>query len=383
MENFINDLETLFKETKEKSEFDFVLTLLNYRGMGTHKLMTNLYEWFEAIEFYQTLYKKHTGKEKTRLGALIYSIFFENSDLYNIIGSLCNIELGYKPSSYLFWKTNKYERLLGIGEKQEALFELLHDSNKHHIIQFFKENHIKEIRNTFFHSAYALSDEEYILHDSQPIVIENLGISSFNVEEFFYPKIENVLAFFNSFKELYLNAFSNYTADKEVIGSFPNPCKVTILGGNNGLKGFVIKNSVQFYGKWHDSGIWYNENYDMYEGHNINFNMPNIETVEIREQLTRYENKGDINQSDVEFHELVKSVSERKEPTEIARATNLLLKFGGLRQQKMDNEENPFKKRSFPKYIIPFYEKAIEIGNGLFDPKPIQDEIEKLKQLLN
>ncbi len=49
----------------------------------------------------------------------------------------------------------------------------------------------------------------------------------------------------------------------------------------------------------------------------------------------------------------------------------------------MDNEENPFKKRSFPKYIIPFYEKAIEIGNGLFDRKPIQDEIEKLKQLLN
>ena len=49
----------------------------------------------------------------------------------------------------------------------------------------------------------------------------------------------------------------------------------------------------------------------------------------------------------------------------------------------MDNEENPFKKKSFPKYIIPFYEKAIEIGKGLFDPKPIQNEIEKLTQQLN
>ncbi len=60
------------------------------------------------------------------------------------------------------------------------------------------------------------------------------------------------------------------------------------------------------------------KNYDMYEGHNITFNMPNIETVEIREQLffTFFvtKSKGDINQSDVEFHELVKSESETKEP---------------------------------------------------------------------
>ena len=49
----------------------------------------------------------------------------------------------------------------------------------------------------------------------------------------------------------------------------------------------------------------------------------------------------------------------------------------------MDIEENPFKKRSFPKYIIPFYEKAIEIGDGLFDPKPIQDEIDRLNEQMN
>lgn len=383
MKEIINDLETLFQEAKDSSEFDFVMTLLNYRGMGTHKLMTNLYEWFDAIEFYESLYQKLSGKEKTRIGALIYSTFFENSDFYNIIGSLCNVKLGFKPSSYLYWKTNKYERLLGIGEKQEALLELLYDAGKNNIIDFFNENHFKEIRNTFFHSAYALSEEDYILHDSEPIIIENLGISSFNVKEFFYPKIENILVFFKTFKKLYLDAFSSYTEDKEVIGNFPNPSKITILGGADGLKGFRIKNSVQFFGEWHDSGIWYNEEYDMYEGHNIRFNTPNVETVEIGEQLTRYENKDDIHQSDVEFHNLVEKISDRKIPAEITRATNLLLKFGGLRQQKMDKEENFFKKRSFPKYIIPFYKKAIQIGNGLFDPKPIQDEIDKLTEQLN
>ena len=107
MDNVINDLKSLFEEAKKKNEFDFVLTLINYRGMGTHKLMTNLYEWFDAIGFYNNLYHVYTGKEKTRIAALIYSTFFENSDFYNIIGSLCKVKTGYKGSSYLFWKTKK------------------------------------------------------------------------------------------------------------------------------------------------------------------------------------------------------------------------------------------------------------------------------------
>ena len=379
MNNTIDDLKTLFDEAKQRSEFDFVLTLINYRGMGTHKLMSNLYEWFEAIEFYKNLYQVNTGKEKTRIAALLYSTFFENSDFYNIIGSLCKIKTGYKGSSYLFWKTKKYERLLGIGEKQDILLELLHEAQKPNIIDFFKQNHLKEIRNTFFHSAYALSENEYILHDTEPIYINGVGQSSFDINVFFYPKVDNVIVFFDTFKELYLNAFASYTADKEVKGYFPNLCDIIILGAADGLKGFKIKNAVQFYGQSQNSGIWYDEQYDMYAGHNITFNMPNIETIEIDDQLKRYENKDDIHQSDVEFHNLVEKISDRRQANEIARATNLLLKFGGLRHTKMEQEQNPFKKKSFPKFILPFYKKAIEIGSTLFDTTPIKKVIDELE----
>lgn len=380
MENVTKNLSSLFEEAKQTSEFEFVQTLMNYRGMGTHKLTTNLYEWFDAIEFYKKLYIEHPGKEKARVAALLYSTFFENSDFYNIIGSLCKIKMGYKGSSYLFWKTKKYERLLGIGEKQDVLLELLYDAEKKHIIEFFKQNHFKEIRNTFFHSAYALTEEEYILHDTEPIYIEGLGQSSFNIKEFFFPKVDNIIIFFDTFKELYLNAFASYTTDKLVSGYFPSPVEVIILGAEDGLKGFKMKNAVEFFGQKHDSGIWYDEEYDMYAGHNIVFNMPNIETVEIDEQIKRYENKDDIHQSDVEFHNLIEKISDRKEANEIARATNLLLKFGGLRHLKMDQEQNPFKKRSFPKFILPFYKKAIEIGNKLFDITPIKKAIEELEK---
>ena len=62
MEDVIRDLTNLFDEARQKSEFEFVLALINYRGMGTEDV-TNLYEWFDAIEFYKKLYFQFDGKE--------------------------------------------------------------------------------------------------------------------------------------------------------------------------------------------------------------------------------------------------------------------------------------------------------------------------------
>lgn len=382
MKSALTDLNTLFHEAKQSQEFEFVQTLINYTGMGAKELSTNLHEWFDAIEFYKKLYITKTGKEKTRIGTLLYSTFFENSDFYNILGSLCKNKLGYKGSSYLFWKTRRYERLLGIGEKKDFLLELLEDAEKQNIISFFIENHYKEIRNTFFHSAYSLSDEDYILHDSEPIFIEGVGHSHFNVKEFLYPKIENVIQFFDTFKQTYLDSFSSYQTDKEVNALFPNPCKATILGSKDGLKGFRIKNAVEFYGKWYDSGVWYDEKYDMWAGHNIHMNFENVETIEIRDSLTRYEKKEDIKRSDLEFENLVDKITERNNPDEIYRATHLLIKFGDVRLKKMVAETNGFKQRNFPKIILPFYRQAVEIGSKIMDMKKVKENIKTLEDFM-
>lgn len=382
MKDTISDLTTLFDEAKQSIEFEFVQTLINYKGMGAKELSTNLHEWFDAIEFYKGLYYSLNNKEKTRIGTLLYSIFFENSDFYNILGSLCKIKMGYKGSSYLFWKTKKYERLLGIGQKQDFLLELLEDAGKQNIITFFIDNHFKEIRNTFFHSAYSLSDEEYILHDSESIFIDGIGQSLFDVEKFLYPKIENVIQFFDAFKKSYLDSFDSYQTDKEVDALFPNPCKAIILGSKDGLKGFRIKKSVQFYGEWHDSGVWYDEKHDMWAGHNIRINFANVETIEIQESLTRYEKKDDIKRSDWEFQNLVDKIIERKQPEEIFRATHLLVKFGDIRLKKMVAEKNGFKQRNFPKIILPFYRQAVEIGSQIMDMKKVKKNIKTLEEFM-
>ncbi|MES2514723.1 MAG: hypothetical protein V4580_11290 [Bacteroidota bacterium] len=383
MKDTSNDLITLFEEAKQKREFEFIQTLINYTGMGSKELSSNLHEWFDAIEFYKKLYFQFTGKEKTRIGTLIYSTFFENNNFYNILGSLCKIKLGYKGSSHLFWKTKKYERLLGIGEKQDFLLELLDDAGKPNIISFFEENHFKEIRNSFFHSAYSLSDEEYILHDSDPIQIKGIGQYSFNVIEFLYPKIDNIIQFFDVFKKLYLDSFASYQSNKEVDALYPDPCKATILGSIDGLRGYKIKNSFQSYGKWHDSGVWYDEQYDMWTGHNIRFNFANIETIEIQESLARYEGKEDINRSDQEFQNIVDKILERKDATEIYRATHLLVKFGDIRLKKMIAERNGFKQRNFPKIILPFYRQAVDVGSNIMDMTKVKKNIDILEKFMH
>lgn len=382
MRETLEELTTLFDEAKARIEFEFVQTLINYRGIGTKELSTNLHEWIDAIDFYKDLYHSKTHKEKTRIGCLLYSTFFENSDFYNIIGSLCKIKLGYKGSSYLFWKTRKYERLLGIGEKKDFLLELLEDAGKHNIISFFDKNHFKEIRNTFFHSAYSLSDEDYVLHDSDPVFIGGVGHIHFNVTEFLYPKVENVIKFFDAFKKLYIESFSAYQTDKEVDALFPTPCKAIILGSKDGLKGFRIKDAVQFFGAWHDSGVWYDEKNQMWAGHNIRIDYANVETIEIQDSLTRYETKEDITRSDLEFQNLVDKIVERNNPDEIYRATHLLIKFGDVRLKKMIAETNGFKQKNFPKIILPFYIQAIEIGSKIMDMKTVNKNIKTLEEFM-
>ncbi|MFB0904294.1 MAG: hypothetical protein QMB11_07940 [Nonlabens sp.] len=58
---------------------------------------------------------------------------------------------------------------------------------------------------------------------------------------------------------------------------------MTVIGSNEGLKGFKIKNAVQFYGKWHDSGIWHHEQYDFWTGQDINIYFSRVEDIEINE----------------------------------------------------------------------------------------------------
>lgn len=380
MEETLKELTKLFFDSKSKSEFDFVTTLLNFKMMGDPKLTSNLYEWFDAMEFYIGLYETlKENKERTRIGLLFYSTFQENSDFYNIIGSFCNILLGLKPSSYLFWKTKKNERYLGIAEKQNFLLEKLYEINCQNLINFFNNNIYSSIRNSFFHSTYSLSETNIFLNETEPVIINGNVKHSLDLECELFPIIENVKIFFLEFKKLFYLNLKSYNSNKDILADLPIAKRVTILGDNDGLLGFKIENAVQFYGEYHDAGVLYNKKKDIFEAFNMRFNFPTEDTIIIREQINRYINKDDIHQSDVEFQNLVDKIVDRKQSEEIRIITQLLIKFGDIRYEKMMIEENFYKKKSFIKHIIPFYERAIKVGKNVVDLSIVVEKLNYLK----
>jgi len=378
MKEVLSELEDLFVKAKQTNEFEFILTLINYKSIGAMDSTSNLHEWFDSIEFYKALYNGLEDKEKTRIGCLLYSTFFENSDFYNILGSLCNILMGYRGSSYLYWKTKKLERLLGTGEKIEMVSEKLDDCKKVRILKFFEDNHFQSIRNSFFHSAYSLSDGHYILHDTEAIRIEGLEKGSFESKKFLYPLIENVTSFFDTFRKLYFDSFSSYKEEKVIKGFFPNLTDIFIHGTEKGLRGFTVKNTAQFYGVWVDSMILYDEKNDMWFAKNIQFGHFDIEKIELDEQLTRYEKKDNIHKADAEFFNMVDKVVQRYQRDEMPRIINLLIKFGDKKYDEWTKEQNIFRKNSLPKAILLFYERTILLNLHL-DLKEIKKRINEIK----
>jgi hypothetical protein len=378
MEDTLKQVEELFGNAKSKNEFQFLLTILNYKHIASPDEASNLKEWFSALEFYKNLYNEKKDSEKIRIGLLLYSTFFENSDFYNIIGSLCLNTLNFGGSSRLFWKTKKQERLLGTGEKIRAIKEKLSDCNYDKLIDFFENIHYEQIRNTFFHSAYGLSEDDYILFDSEPINIAGANHYRVSIQNFLIPLIDNVIAFFDKFRNEYLKAFEEYTEEKNIKGYFPNLKDVVVHGTEKGLKGITIKKTSNFYGEWHDASILFDETYGFWVATNIHFSFPQEETIEIDETLTRYESKQDIKTTNAEFNNLVDKITERRFEREMIRIIDLLVKYGNEKYDKWKNETNDFKKQSIKKLALPFYEKVIEINQHL-DTKEILKRMSDLK----
>jgi hypothetical protein len=380
MELTLTEIEKLFLDAKTTNEFEFVQTLINNYGMAENQTNTNLFEWFNAIEQYKILYNQCSSVEKARIGLLLYSMFFESSDLYRILGNLSYNKLNLRGSPILYWKTKRRDRLLGTGEKVNNLIILFEDCNLNLLINFFNETHFQELRNTFFHSAYTFYNETYFLLDSEPIIINNSRVNQIDINTFLFPTIDRLIQFFDKFKEQYFFHFNSYKEDKTIYGNFPDKKEVLILGTENGLGGFVVKNTAQFYGQWVDSVVSFDNTYKFWFTKNIELNYPQIEDIITDERLSRYEKIADVRITDEDFNSLTDLIIERGRKNEMERLIFLLIKFGDKKYSSMENESNPFKKKGFVNIILHFYQRVISINRHL-NLRYIAERISQLEKL--
>jgi len=343
-------IDRLFTQAKEKDEFEFICTLINFKGMGSVQNTSNLFEWFQSIDYYQHLIDQtEDNHKKARIALMLYSTFFESSDLYNIIGSLCRITLGFRSSSYLFFKHDSADRWYGTGEKIGLINDLLLDSGFMEIQKFFEEVHHKEIRNTFFHSSYSLENDEYILHDSEPIFINEVGQSSVSISKFILPKTNSVLEFYKTFKDNYITHSKSYKTNKIIKGRFPELIEIEVLGSENGIIGFVAGGS----------SIKLKDNF--WEARNIILNTPSELDRHIGDELNRFLTKEKIHSNDGLLQHLYDVIIKRNKPTEKLLLAKVYERFALMFMKKASDETNGFKKPSLFKIALMYFEKTYEL----------------------
>jgi len=359
-----DSIKTLFQKAKDKDEFNFVCTLIDYKGMGSVKYLSNLPEWFDAIEYYESIFRNEDDKhKKLRIGLLIYSTFFESIDLYNLLGNLARNILGYRGAPYLYWKHDKADRWLGTGEKVSLVTEILTDAEVEEIAEFFNETHIKQIRNTFFHSSYSLEEDEYILQGSEPVYISNVDTSNFSITNFLFPKIERVLEFFHAFKDEYVNQFNSYTTDVDTKGKFPIEMDIKILGSENGLYGFVTP------------GSYIKKENDFWTAMNIVFDSPDETRRFILDELKRFIAKEKIRSYDGSLQHLYEVITERNRTDEKQDLGTVFQRFGDIVNKMAADEDNSFKERDLSKRALSYYQKMLNID----DTRIVTNDIACLK----
>lgn len=347
------EIKDLFDKARAKDEFEFVMTLINYRGMGHERGTSNLREWFDALEQYIILYKNENNIEKkARLGLITYSAFLESSDLYNILGSLARIQLGFRASSFLFFKHERTDRWLGIGEKYSMVQELLLDTNNNVIYDFFENNFVAEVRNSFIHSNYAINEGQYLVVDGDPIRVNGVGQYYVDIKEFVIPKIDAVIDFFEAFKNEYVLNYESYKQNKQIKGRFPELQDIIILGSPEGIIGInaggsqIIKDKI---------GFW--------SAMNIRFNHQTAEDLIIKDELKYFSNKDTIKTNDGRLQRVYELIVSRNKPGEIENLSIIYEKFA-IKLSDLAREQNHFKKISLYEYSLTFFQKSIQLSKN-------------------
>jgi hypothetical protein len=129
-----------------------------------------------------------------------------------------------------------------------------------------------------------------------------------------------------------------------------------------------------------NSGIYYDDKWGMWFGKNIRITPADKETIDIDDQLKRYEGKGDI-KNDSEVYQLVDTIVDRNRPREVNRAILLLVKFGRAKYDFMQAQENPHFKKALAKKIIPYYQRAVDIADRNYDMNKVIERIKELAEM--
>lgn len=203
---YINCLSPLFDKAKRKSEFEYILALLQFRGISEpgHNPFENTIAMYEEVFSIQNKIKD--SDKKLNLAFWAYAHWIEASEPYEMIGNLLGIIGGgrYIASRFPKKSSGKFMREQYPYEKILHLKTLAENIQMGDSLVPIEEIYDRELRNSIFHSDYTIYNQEM------------RSYKIFSQDET-YNLINKTVAYFKAFKFLYDSAISEYETPKLIL----------------------------------------------------------------------------------------------------------------------------------------------------------------------
>lgn len=217
---YLNLINPLFDKAKKKSQFEFISTLIAFRGLEDPG-----WDPFEnTIEIFESIGKlKVKGEvQKINLFLWVYGHIIEASEPYEIFANFFRIIDGRRYSITNFPDKNRGKHKVPQfpPEKIEILTEIANKVNMADCLIPIKEIYDRDLRNGIFHSDYSIYDGGVRVHRNY---------KELNRDQT-YLLINKALAYFEAIKYLYKKSISDYT----------EPIEIDLPKGFHSKKGIVM-----------------------------------------------------------------------------------------------------------------------------------------------
>jgi hypothetical protein len=226
---YLNLLHPAFSKAKNRSDFEFITTLLGFRGMQDAG-----WDPFEnTITIFNNISTLKPKDEQTKINLFlwVYGHIIEASEPYEILANFFRIINGERFSINNFPDIDrgKYQVPMFPAQKIDRLQELAEKINMQECLVPIKEIFNRQLRNGIFHSDYS------IYKGGVRIKKDYLKL---NADET-YMILNKALAYIEAFKFLYNKSISDYKRSIEIPlpEGFFSPKGVVMVRKNHGVVG--------------------------------------------------------------------------------------------------------------------------------------------------
>jgi len=208
------EIDSLFDAAKSADEFEFCCTILRVRGIegpGWDPLQESIAFNDQLLALIQAPVEDSL---RLRLILMLYCHVTEMNDLYNILGNL--IRIACYDDRY---SMNLFPNLEYPTEKIKEITEWAKDTPFESIAAELNSMLVRQVRNAFFHSDYALTSTAINLQNGKFVEINGVRQESIPFD-WLQPKVNAAISIARHVVDKTIASMRSYKEEKTIRGRF-------------------------------------------------------------------------------------------------------------------------------------------------------------------